>query len=104
MLQTRLTSQETSNAYLDLVSGISQVLAFEQALISSQTALQATEAGFKVGTRTSIDVLLSLRETFRSQRDYAASRYEYLLNLLRLKQASGLLTSDDLKQINDWLL
>ena len=104
LLQTRLTSQETSNAYLNLVSGISQVLAFEQALISSQTALQATEAGFKVGTRTSIDVLLSLRETFRSQRDYAASRYEYLLNLLRLKQAAGLLTIDDLEQINEWLL
>jgi outer membrane protein len=104
LLQTRLTSQETSNAYLDLVSGISQVKAFEQALISSQTALKATEAGFSVGTRTSIDVLLSLRETYRSERDYAGSRYEYLLNLLRLKQAAGLLTVDDLKQINAWLL
>jgi len=104
LLQTRLTSQETRNAYLDLVSGISQVKAFEQALISSQTALKATEAGFSVGTRTSIDVLLSLRETYRSERDYAASRYEYLLNLLRLKQAAGLLTVDDLEQINSWLL
>ena len=103
LLQTRLTSQETRNAYLDLVSGISQVMAFEQALISSNTAAKATEAGFSVGTRTSIDVLLSLRETYRAERDYAGARYEYLLNLLRLKQASGLLTIDDLEQINSWL-
>jgi outer membrane protein len=103
LLQRRLTSQETRNAYLGVVFGISQVKALEQSLASSATAVEATEAGFDVGTRTSIDVLLSLREKFRAQRDYAGSRYDYLINILKLKQAAGLLGIDDLEQINSSL-
>tara|TARA_B110000261_G_scaffold103787_1_gene116651 strand:+ start:2358 stop:3659 length:1302 start_codon:yes stop_codon:yes gene_type:complete len=103
LLQNRLTSQQTRIAYLGVVSGISQVNAFKQALNSSTTALKATEAGFEVGTRTSVDVLVSLRETFRAQRDYSSARYDYLINTLKLKQAAGLLSSDDLTAINRWL-
>lgn len=103
LLQNRITSQQTRIAYLGVVSGIGQVKAFKQALHSSTTALEATEAGFEVGTRTSVDVLVSLRETFRAQRDYASARYDYLVNTLRLKQAAGLLSSDDLTAINRWL-
>jgi outer membrane protein len=86
-----------------VVFGISQVNALEQTLASTATALEATEAGFNVGTRTSIDVLISLRETFRAQRDYARSRYDYLINILKLEQAAGLLSLDDLEAINSWL-
>jgi outer membrane protein len=103
LLQKRLTSEQTRNAYLGVVFGISQVKALKQALASSTTALEATEAGFDVGTRTSVDVLISLRETFRAQRDYASARYDYLINTLKLKQATGLLSADDLEQINLWL-
>ncbi|MFT5658706.1 MAG: outer membrane protein, partial [Gammaproteobacteria bacterium] len=103
LLQNRLTSQQTRIAYLGVVSGIGQVKAFKQALNSSMTALEATEAGFEVGTRTSVDVLASLRDTFRAQRDYSSSRYDYLINTLTLKQAAGLLTADDLSVINRWL-
>ena len=87
-----------------MVSGISQVNANAQTLESSNVALEATQAGFEVGTRTSIDVLVSLRETFRAERDYASSRYEYLLNKLRLKQAAGTLVVDDLDTINRLLV
>ncbi len=104
LLQRRLTSQQTRNAYLGLVSGISQVKALHQALSSSTTALEATEAGFEVGTRTSIDVLVSLRGTYAARRDYARARYDYLINILKLKQASGLLDVDDLIEINQWLI
>ena len=104
LLQTRLASQRSRIAYLDVVSGISQVNALEQALESSNVALEATQAGFEVGTRTSVDVLVSLRETYRSQRDYASSRYEYLLNKLRLRQAAGTLALDDLIDINSLLV
>lgn len=104
LLQTRLASQQSRTAYLDVVSGISQVKAFKQALESSNIALEATQAGFEVGTRTSVDVLVSLRETYRAQRDYASSRYEYMLNNLRLKQAAGTLTEDDLFVINQVLI
>jgi outer membrane protein len=103
LLQNRLTSQQTRIAYLGVVSGIGQVKAFKQALNSSSTALKATEAGFEVGTRTSVDVLVSLRETFRAQRDYSSARYDYLINTLKLKQAAGLLSSNDLTAINRWL-
>lgn len=100
LLQTRLAQQQSRTAYLDVVSGISQVKALKQALDSSNIALEATQAGFEVGTRTSVDVLVSLRETYRARRDYASSRYDYLLNNLRLKQAAGILQEDDLFAIN----
>ena len=103
LLQKRLTSQQVSNAYLAVVSGIGQVNALKQALVSTTAALEATEAGFDVGTRTSVDVLNSLRETYRSKRDYASARYNYLTNTLKLKQAAGLLTDEDIPAINQWL-
>ncbi len=104
LLQRRLTSQQTRDAYLGVVSGISQVKALRQALSSSTTALEATEAGFEVGTRTSIDVLVSVRGTYAASRDYARARYDYLINILKLKEASGLLDVDDLIEINQWLI
>lgn len=103
LLQKRLTSQNTRIAYLGVISGISQVKALKQALKSSTTALEATEAGFEVGTRTSVDVLESVRVTYGARRDYASARYDYLINTLKLKQATGLLTTDDLEKINRWL-
>lgn len=103
LLQNRLAAQQSRIAFLDVVSGISQVKALKQALDSSQTALEATQAGFEVGTRTSVDVLISLRETYRRQRDYASARYDYVLNQLRLKQAAGILQEDDLKEVNEFL-
>lgn len=96
----RLVNQQARSAYLSVISGIAQVKALKQALNSSQTAAQATQAGFEVGTRTAVDVLLSLRETFRAKRDYSLARYEYLLNTLRLKQAVGTLSGKDLNEIN----
>jgi outer membrane protein len=104
LLQSRLASQQSRTAFLDVVSGISQVKAFRQAFDSSNIALEATQAGFEVGTRTSVDVLISLRETFRTRRDYAGSRYKYLLDKLRLKQAAGILQEDDLFEVNLWLI
>jgi len=104
LLQRRLTSQNTRIAFLGVISGISQVTALRQALKSSNTALEATEAGFDVGTRTSVDVLISLRATYGAQRDYAGARYQYLIDTLKLKQASGLLSTADLEQINRWLV
>lgn len=103
LLQNRLASQQSRTAYLDVVSGISGVKALKQALASSNLALEATQAGFEVGTRTSVDVLISLRETFRTQRDYAGARYQYLLNKLRLSQAAGILTEGDLLDVNNLL-
>ena len=86
-----------------MLANISQVKALKQALASSETALKATTAGFKVGTRTTVDVLDSQREMFRAKRDYALARYEYIMETLRLKQAAGTLSKQDLQAINKWL-
>jgi outer membrane protein len=86
-----------------VIANISQVKALKQALASSTIALEATQAGFEVGTRTAVDVLDSQRELFRAKRNYARARYDYILETLRLKQAAGLLTETDIVQINSWL-
>lgn len=102
-LQKRSTTQQTRAAYLTIVSGLSQVKALKQALNSTQTAANATQAGFEAGTRTAVDVLLSLRETFSAKRDYATARYDFLLNTLKLKQATGTLSDSDLMAISKLL-
>lgn len=101
--QRRATERQVRSAYLSVLANISQVKALKQALTSSQTALRATRAGFKVGTRTTVDVLDSQRELYRAKRDYALARYQYILETLSLKQAAGTLTDVDLKKINGWL-
>ena len=101
--QRRATERETRSSYLNVLANISSVRAFGQALTSSRTALEATEAGYEVGTRTAVDVLNSRRELYRSERDYARSRYTYILETLRLKAAVGTLTEQDVAAINNWL-
>jgi outer membrane protein len=102
-LTQRLTVQQTRSAYLSVVSGASQVRALDRALESTQAAAEAAEAGFEVGTRTAVDVLLALREVFRAQRDYAQARYDFVLNTLRLRQAAGTLDEQDVMAVNVWL-
>lgn len=102
--QTRRSTQRlVRNAYRGVLSGISRVKALKQALVSNQSALRAAQAGYEVGTRTTVDVLVARRNLFSAQRDYAQSRYNYLLDGLRLHQAAGSLTTSNLKTVSDWL-
>ena len=101
--QRRATVRDTRSAFLNVMAGISQVQARRQALSSAQTALEATEAGFEVGTRTMVDVLNAQSQRFLAQRDYARARYDYALASLRLKQATGMLDEQDLIEVNSWL-
>ncbi len=96
----RETERQTRDSYAGVISEIARVQALEKALESSRTALQATEAGFEVGTRTTVDVLIARQNVAQAQTNYERSRYVYLLNLINLKLASGQLTADDLSQIN----
>ncbi len=102
-LQRREAVRQTRASYLNVIAGISRVKALKRALESNRAAAASARAGFRVGTRTSVDVLLALRETFRTQRDLSRARYNYLLNTLRLKQAAGTLAGEDLVGLNDWL-
>ena len=74
-----------------------------QAVVSTESALDAIEAGFQVGTRTSVDVLEAQSALFGAKRDYAQARYDYILDILRLKQAAGVLSEEDLAEVNRWL-
>ena len=99
----RTTVQQVRDAYLGVESSVSSVKAFHQALISARTSVEATEAGFEAGTRTSVDVLLVQGRLFEAERNYARSRYDYLLVLLELQRVAGSLTREDVWQINQWL-
>ena len=101
--QRRAIEHDARSAYLGVTAGISLVKAYRQALSSNQTAYEATQAGFDAGTRTTLDLLNAQREQFRSKRDYASARYDYLLASLELKAVVGALTESDLKQINNYL-
>ena len=81
-------------------SEVARVKSLKQAVESAQTALEATEAGYEVGTRTSVDVLQARQRLFQAQTDFARSRYDYLLNVLRLQQAAGTLDRTGLEEIN----
>jgi len=99
----RQTERQTRDAYLGVISEISRVRALRQAVRSSETALRATEAGFQVGTRTTVDVLVSQNTLTRARTNFARSRYDYILNVLRLQYATGSLSVENLSEVNDWL-
>ncbi len=99
----RQTERATRDAYLAVTSEISRVKALKQALKSAQTALQATEAGFEVGTRTTVDVLDARRQLYQAETNYARSRYDYIVNVVKLREAAGSLAEPDLQKINAWL-
>lgn len=103
-LQKRATERQTRNSFLSVIANISQVKALKQALASSKVALEATQAGFEVGTRTAVDVLDSQRELFGARRDYAQVRYNYVIETIRLKYAAGTLSVLEIEQLNPWLI
>ena len=100
---TRETERQARDSYLGVLAEIARVNALKQAVASSQTALQATQAGYEVGTRTIVEVLNSQFSLFVAITNYYQSRYDYILNALRLKQAAGTLQVQDLEKIDAWL-
>jgi outer membrane protein len=99
----RAVNRQVRDAYRGVLSSISQVEALKAATISAQSALESTQAGYEVGTRTIVDVLNVQRNLFSSQRDYLNSRYGYIINGLTLKSAAGTLSESDLERVNGWL-
>jgi outer membrane protein len=100
----RQTELDTQRSYLNLSTSIAQVKAYEQALRSSQSQMDSTSTGYDVGVRTSVDVLNAQQQLFAAKRDLLQVRYTYLVNIIRLKAASGVLTEADLADINQQLV
>jgi len=101
--QQRATVRATNNAYRAVIAGIEQVQAFGQAKISAESALKATEAGFEVGTRTIVDVLIAQQSYYQAQRENSLARHTYVVDHLRLKAVAGVLATDDLLKVNNIL-
>jgi outer membrane protein len=99
----RQSTLETQRAYLNLSTSIAQVKALEQALKSSQSQVDSTLLGYEVGVRTSVDVLNAQQQYFSANRDLLQARYNYLVNTIRLKTASGILSEADLQDIDQQL-
>jgi outer membrane protein len=103
-LAKRQTDLEAQRSFLNLGTSIAQVKALEQALISSQSQLDSTKLGYEVGVRTSVDVLNAQQQLFFAKRELLEARYNYLVNIIRLKTASGLVAEADLQDINQQLV
>ena len=96
----RAVAQGTRQAFLGVKSGLAQVAALQAAEDSSQLALEATQLGYRVGVRVNLDVLNAQTQLFQTRRDLARARYDVLLGGLRLRQASGQLTADDVSAVS----
>lgn len=104
ILAHRSVVRTTRNAYNTVIAAISAIKAFEQSVLSAQKALEATEAGFEVGTRTIVDVLDSTRNLYNAKRNLSSTRYSYIQNVLLLKRAAGTITDEDISAINTGLM
>ncbi len=101
---SRETERQTRDSYLGVLAEISRVQALDKAVESNETALEATQAGFDVGTRTIVDVLDAQFLLYQSITRYYQSRYDYLLNAMRLRQAAGNLQVQDLEALERYLV
>lgn len=99
----RTAVENTRQSFNNVVSGANRVKADKQAIVSNQSSLQSTQAAFKVGTRTIVDVLDAQTQLFQTQVTYAQDLYAYIMSIVNLKQAAGTLSPKDLAEINLWL-
>ncbi len=102
-LVERNVVQATRSLHLSVVTDVAQVKARKQAIISNQSALEATQAGYNAGTRDIVDVVNAQRNLYQAQRNYADALYSYILNTLELKASAGTLNPGDIAALEKWL-
>lgn len=100
----RNTLNITRQSYLGVIAGISKIKADKQAIISSKSSVQGLEAGYRVGTQTLVNVLNQQQQVYINEKIYAHDRYQYIDDLLTLKEQAGTLSVEDLFTINSWLI
>lgn len=98
----RTVMQNTKNLFRIVTMDVDRVAARKQAITSSDSALKATRAGYEVGTRNIVEVLQAERQLYAAERDYANSRYDYVVDSIRLKAVTGVLSAQDIDDINKW--
>lgn len=100
----RRVRRQIRNAFRDCLSNLSRIHALKTTIASARSALEASEVGLKIGSRTMVDVLGEQSNLYRAKRNYARSRYDYLLNGIKLKWFASSLTEEDLRLINQYLV
>ena len=100
----RETSSSTRNLFRTVNSDVDRVDARCQGIVSSESALNAVQSGYEVGTRNITDVLDAQKNLFSAERDYLNARYDYIINTMRLKQVAGTLSPTDLQDLNQWII
>lgn len=93
----------TRQSYLGIIAGIEKIKADRETIISSQSSLEGMQAEYAVGTEILVNVLNQQEKVFLAKKQYAHDRFEFIINLIALKQATGTLSVDDLRAINGWL-
>jgi len=101
--QERQVDSDVRKYYNGVVSNISMIKAYTQAVKSRKVALTGTRKGYEAGLRSNVDVLDAQQKYYATERNLAKVRYQYILNLLMLKQTAGTLTSADINEVNGWL-
>ena len=99
----RGVTQQIRALHIAALTQVQQVAARKQAITSTESALDAIQAGYNVGTRNIVDVLNAQRNLYAAQRDYATARYDYILSKINLKKAAGLLSPEDITSLNQWV-
>lgn len=103
-LLKRNISVQVGNLYRQVRTDAQNIAAQQQVVKSRESALQATEVGYEVGTRNIVEVLNAQQAVFAARQAYANARYDYVIDRLKLKQAAGQLTEDDLNAIESFLI
>ncbi|WP_249976021.1 TolC family outer membrane protein [Vreelandella olivaria] len=101
--QRRTTIQQVRSLYTQVSNNVETVEARQQAIVSNRSALEATRAGYEVGTRNIVDVLNAEQNLYNAIANYAEARYDYVVNLLALRQQAGLLDVAAIEEVNAWL-
>lgn len=99
-LTQRNTTKFTRSQFISVTTGAAAVKARAQAITSAKSALEATQAGYDVGTRNVVDVLNAQKNLYRTQRDFANARYDFVVNVLKLRLQAGLLSEDDVRTLD----
>jgi outer membrane protein len=100
----RTTEVQTRAAFRGIVTGIQRIRAAHRAVDSGQVAVDAMRRNVEFGTGNEFELLNAQNNYYAARRAYAQSRYDYLTNVLTLKQQAGRLTEQDLVAIDNLLI
>lgn len=100
----RSVIQNTRALHLSVETDVASVQARKQAIVSNQSALEATQSGYEVGTRNLVEVLLAQRNLYQARRDYSNALFDYVIDTIKLREVAGMLTPADVQEIDKWLL